>query len=61
MRDIPYEARLKILNLHSLEKSRLKGDMIEVLKWCRGYNKENMSKVLKISSQGRTRNNGFEL
>ena len=41
MRDIPYEARLKMLDMHSLEKSRLKGDMIEVLKWYKGYNKEH--------------------
>ncbi|MPD00811.1 hypothetical protein E2C01_096310 [Portunus trituberculatus] len=31
-----------------------------VLKWCRGYNKGDMSKVLS-SSQGGSRNNGLKL
>ena len=50
MRDIPYERRLRMLNLHSLERRRLRGDLIEVFKWYRGYNKGDVSKILRISS-----------
>ena len=35
--------------------------MIEVYKWIHGINEGDISKVLKISPQGRTRNNGFKL
>ena len=61
MRNIPYEKRLKLLNLHSLERRRLRGDLIEVFKWYRGYNKGDVDKVLRISSHNRSRNNGFKL
>ena len=33
MRNIPFEARLKKQNMHSLERSRLSWDLIEVYKW----------------------------
>ena len=61
MRDIPYNRRLKMLKLHSLERRRLRGDLIEVFKWYRGYNKGDISKVLRVSKQDRTRNNGFKI
>ena len=61
MRDIPYETRLKLLKLHSLERRRLRGDLIEVFKWYRGFNKGDVSKILRISNQDRTRSNGFKL
>ena len=61
MRDIPYERRLRMLNLHSLERRRLRRDLIEVFKRCRGYNKVDISKILRISNQDRTRNNGFKI
>ncbi|MPC21712.1 hypothetical protein E2C01_014706 [Portunus trituberculatus] len=60
MRDIPYEARLKKLNLHSLERPRLRGDLIEIFKCYIGYSEGDKSEVLKISSRDRTRNNGFK-
>ena len=59
--NIPYERRLRMLNLHSLERRRLRGDLIEVFKWYRGYNKGDVSKILRISNQDRTRNNGFKI
>ena len=46
LRNIPYEERLKALNLHFLERSRSRKDQIEVFKWYRGDNKEVISKVL---------------
>ena len=36
-------------------------DLIEVFKWVKGFNKGDVVKVLTISSQDRTRNNGFKL
>ena len=35
--------------------------MIEVFKWVKGINKGNIDQVLKISSQDRTRGNGYKL
>ena len=61
MRNFPYERRLKLLNLHSLERRRVRGDLIEVFKWFRGYNKGDVSETLIVSNQERTRSNGFKL
>ena len=61
LRNISYESRLRILGLHSLERRRISGDMIEVYKWMHGINVGDISKVLKISPQVRTRNNGLKL
>ena len=44
MMDISYEAKLKIINLHSLERRGLRGDLIEVFKRYRDYKKGDMSK-----------------
>ena len=33
------------------------GDLIEVFKWVKGFNKGDVGKVLTIISQDRTRNN----
>ena len=35
--------------------------MIEVFKWVKGFNNWDVEKALMISSQDRTRNNGFKL
>ena len=48
MRDIPYETILRLLSLHSLERHKLKGDLTEAFKWCSGYNKGDVSKILLI-------------
>ena len=34
--------------------------MIEIFKWHRGYNKGDISKVLRVNDQDITRNNGFK-
>ena len=46
MRNIPYEVRLKALNLHYLERYRLKGDQTEVFKGYNNCTKVDMNKVL---------------
>ena len=61
LRNIPYEARLKALILHSLERRRLREDLVEVSKWYKGYKKGDISKILRIDNQDGTRNNGFKL
>ena len=61
IRHLSYEDRLKSLNLHSLERCRVRGDMIEVCKWFKGFNKGDITKVLKINSGDRTRSNRFKL
>ena len=61
LRNLPYKDRLKRLNLHSLERKRAIGDMIEVYKWVKGINKRKIDQVLEISSQDRTRGNGYKL
>ena len=33
IRNFSYERRLKLLKLHSLERRRVRGDLIEVFKW----------------------------
>ena len=35
--------------------------MIEIFEWVKGFNKGDVRKVLMISSQDRTKNNGFKL
>ena len=60
LRNLPYKDRLKRLNLHSLER-RAREDRIEVFKWVKGIIKGNINKVLEISSQDRTRENGYKL
>ena len=61
LRNLLYKDRLKRLNLHSLERRRARGDMIEVFKWVKGINKGNIDQVLEFSSQDRTRGNGYKL
>ena len=60
-RNFSYERRLKLLKLHSVERRTVRGDLIEVFKYVKGFNKGDVGKVLTVSSQDRTRNNGFKL
>ena len=61
IRNFPYERRLKLLNLHSLERRRVRGDLIEVFKWFWDYNTGDVNEILIVSNQDRTRSNGFKL
>ena len=61
IRNFSYERRLKLLKLDSLERRRVRDDLFEVFKWVKGFNKRKVGKILRISSQDKTRNNGFIL
>ena len=61
IRNFSFEKRLKLLKLHSLERRRIRSDLIELFKWVKGFNKGDVGKVFMISIQDRTRNNGFKL
>ena len=39
IRNYSYETRLKLLKLHSLERRRVRGDLIKVFKWVKDFNK----------------------
>lgn len=58
IRCVPQEIRLKLLNLHSLERRRLRGNLIKVFSDV-GVVKENVCKILRISNQDR-RNTRFK-
>ena len=53
IRNLTYKDRLKHLNLHSLERRRLRGDLIEVFQWVKSFNKRDINVVL---SQGKSKN-----
>ena len=38
IRNFSYERRLKLLKLHSLERRRVRGDLIDVFKWVKDFN-----------------------
>ena len=61
LRNLPYSERLRALNLHSLERRRARGDLIEVFKWMKGFNKGDINKILKVKDLTRTRGHGFKL
>ena len=50
LRNLSYKDRLKRLNLHSLERRKTRGDMIEVFKWVKRINKGNIDQAVEISS-----------
>ena len=52
---------MKILNLRSLERRKARGNLIEVFKWVKGFNKGDINKVIIVKEKVRTRTNGFRL
>ena len=61
LRNKPYEERLKELKLFSLEKRRLRGDLIEVFKILNKMVNVEADNLFHMQTDTRTRNNGWKL
>ena len=61
LRNKPYEERLKELNLFSLSKRRIRGDLIEVFKIFKGFDNINVNDYLTVDRSNLTRNNGYKI
>ncbi|KAF7246201.1 RNA-directed DNA polymerase from mobile element jockey [Varanus komodoensis] len=61
LQGMPYEARLRELGLFSLEKRRLRGDMLATYRYVRGCHMEMGRDLFSPAEEGRTLSNGAKL
>ena len=61
LRNKPYEERLKELNLFTLSKRRLRGDLITLFKMFKGFMNMNPDNFITLDRSNFTRNNGFKI
>ena len=61
LQHLPYEQRLRKLNLTTLEDRRLRGDLIETYKLMNGYEDINPDQFFIRNRQGRTRGHQLKL
>ena len=61
LENMTYEGRLKELGWFSLEKRRLRGDMIAVFRYLIRSLKEEGENLFILASEDRTRSNGLKL
>lgn len=61
LRNKPYNERLRELDLFSLKKRRIRGQLIECFKILKGFSNVNSNNLFKIAKEGSTRGNKLKL